>query len=121
MTLEKTGEVKNKVGSRAEYEEELKKLTQKISYWSFIWDEKSQRYFRFASRAIGFDQEGWTKDYEIFFMAYSKDLELIGETRLKGLSKTPFGFFKDGKLWSQVNVEDELGFAVFTFDFKKQL
>ena len=117
VPLEKTGEVKNKVGSRAEFEEELKKLSQKISYWSFIWDEKSQRYFRFASRAIGFDQEGWAKDYEIFFMAYSKDLELIGETRLEGLSKTPFGFFKDGKLYSQVNVEDELGFAVFTFDF----
>ena len=54
---------------------------------------------------------------KIFFMAYSKDLELIGETRLEGLSKTPFGYFKDGKLYSQVNVEDELGFAVFTFDF----
>ena len=117
VPLEKTGEVKNKVGSRAEFEEELKKLTQKISYWSFLWDEKSQRYFRFASRAIGFDQEGWAKDYELFFMAYSKDMELIGETRLEGLSKTPNGFFKDGKLYSYVNVEDELGFAVFTFNF----
>ena len=26
-------------------------------------------------------------------------------------------FFKDGKLYSYVNAEDELGFAVFTFDF----
>ena len=26
-------------------------------------------------------------------------------------------FFKDGKLYSYVNVEDELGFAIFTFDF----
>ncbi|PZX47007.1 DUF4221 family protein [Algoriphagus chordae] len=117
VPLEKTGEVKNKVGSRAEFEEELKKLNHKISYWSFIWDEQSQRYFRFASRAIRFDEEGWAKEYEIFLMAYSKDLELIGESRLEGLSKTPFGFFKDGKLWSQVNVEDELGFAEFTFNF----
>ncbi|RAI95171.1 uncharacterized protein DUF4221 [Algoriphagus yeomjeoni] len=118
VPLEKTGEVKNKVGGRAEFEEELKKLNHQINYQTFLWDEKSQRYFRYASRAIRFDEDGWAKEFEIFLMAYSKDLELIGETRLEGLSKIPFGlFFKDGKLWSYVNVEDELGFAVFTFDF----
>jgi hypothetical protein len=118
VPLEKTGEVKNKVGSRAEFEEELKKLSHKISYWSFLWDEKSQRYFRFASKAIEFNEKGWAKEFEIFLMAYSKDFELIGETQFQGLSKIPSGlFFKDGKLWSYVNVEDELGFAVFTFDF----
>ncbi len=116
VPLEKTGEVKNKVGGRAEFEEELKKLNHQINYWSFLWDEKSQRYFRYASRAIRFDKDGWAKEFEIFLMAYSKDLELIGETRLEGLSKIPFGFFKEGKLWSSVNVEDELGFAVFTFN-----
>ncbi|SFT76531.1 protein of unknown function [Algoriphagus locisalis] len=118
VPLEKTGEVKNKVGGRAEFEEELKKLNHQINYWSFLWDEKSQRYFRYASRAIGFDEEGWAKEFEIFFMAYSKDMELIGETRFGEFSTIPFGlFFKDGKLYSYVNVEDELGFAVFTFNF----
>lgn len=118
VPLEKTGEVKNKVGGRAEFEEELKKLNHQINYWSFLWDEKSQRYFRYASRAIRFDEDGWAKEFEIFLMAYSKNLELIGETRLEGLSKIPFGlFFKNGKLYSYVNVEDELGFAIFTFDF----
>jgi hypothetical protein len=118
VPLIKTGEVINKVGSTAEFEEELKKLNHQINYQPFLWDEKSQRYFRYASRAIRFDEDGWAKEFEIFLMAYSKDLELIGETRLQGLSKIPYGlFFKDGKLWSYVNVEDELGFAVFTFNF----
>ncbi|MEB2776593.1 DUF4221 family protein [Algoriphagus sp. D3-2-R+10] len=118
VPLEKTGEVKNKVGSRGEFEEELKKLNHKITYRSFLWDEKSQRYFRFADRAIASNSDGWPTEFEIFLIAYSKDLELIGETRFQGLSKIPFGsFFKDGKLYSYVNVEDELGFAVFTFDF----
>jgi hypothetical protein len=118
VPLIKTGEVINKVGSTAEFEEELKKLNHQINYQPFLWDEKSQRYFRYASRAIRFDEDGWAKEFEIFLMAYSKDLELIGETRLQGLSKIPYGlFFKDGKLWSYVNVEDELSFAVFTFDF----
>ncbi|WP_057936862.1 DUF4221 family protein [Algoriphagus resistens] len=114
---EKTGEVKNRVGNRVEFEEELKKLTHKISYWSFLWDDKSERYFRFASRAIDFDPDGWATGFEIFLIAYSEDLELIGETRVNGLSRIPFGaFFRDGKLYSNVNVEDELGFAVFTFN-----
>ena len=118
VPLEKTGEVKNKVGGRAEFEEELKNLSQKINYWSFLWDEKSQRYFRYASRAIRFDEDGWAKEFEVFLMAYSKDLELIGETQFHGLTKVPYGlFFKDGKLYSYVNIDDELGFAVFTFDY----
>ncbi|WP_439489334.1 DUF4221 family protein [Algoriphagus sp.] len=117
VPLEKTGEVKNKVNGRAEFEDELKKLKHQIDYWSFLWDQKSKRYFRFASRAIKFDEGGWAKEFELFLMAYSKDMELIGETRLEGSSKIPFGFFKDGKLYSYVNVEDELGFAVFTFNF----
>jgi hypothetical protein len=42
----------------------------------------------------------------------------LGEIYLPELKKVPdYPFFKDGKLWSYVNVDDELGFAVFTFDF----
>lgn len=118
VPLKKTGEIRNKVGSTREFEDELKKLNHQISYWNFLWDEKSQRYYRFASRAVSFDENGWPKKYEVFLMAHSKDLELLGETKLDGLYNIPFGsFFKDGKLWSYVNVEDELGFAVFSFNF----
>jgi len=117
VPLGKTGAVKNKVGSRAEFEEELKKLNHDISYCSFLWDEKSQRYFRFASRAVTFDTEGWAKAFEVYFIAYSKELELIGEALLPISTRPINPFFKNGKLWSYVNVDDELGFAVFTFDF----
>jgi hypothetical protein len=45
-------------------------------------------------------------------------MELVGETLVNDLKSIPeSAFFKDGKLWSYVNVDDELGFAVFTFDF----
>ena len=53
-------------------------------------------------------------------MVFSKDLELLGETKVEGLPKVPLGaFFKDGRLWNYVNVEDELGFVVMDFNFEK--
>jgi hypothetical protein len=55
---------------------------------------------------------------KVYLFAYDADLNLLGETLLENLTSTPrFYFFKDGKLWSYANVNDELGFAVFTFDF----
>jgi hypothetical protein len=43
-------------------------------------------------------------------------MELVGETLVNDLKSIPeSAFFKDGKLWSYVNVDDELGFEVFTF------
>ncbi|MBD3628595.1 DUF4221 family protein [Cyclobacterium sp.] len=114
----KTGEVKNQVLSQQEFERELEKLSTQISYWNFIRDEKSGRYFRFASRVLSPETESTAAKLEIFLMAYSEDLELIGETKIKGLSTLPKGgFFKDGKLWSHVNVADELGFAVMDLKF----
>ncbi|WP_439482774.1 DUF4221 family protein [Cyclobacterium plantarum] len=115
---EKTGEVKNQVHSQQEFERELEKLSTQISYWNFIRDEKSGRYFRFATRVLSPETESTAAKLEIFLMAYSDDLELIGETKIKGLSTLPKGgFFKDGKLWSHVNVADELGFAVMDLKF----
>jgi hypothetical protein len=40
----------------------------------------------------------------------------LGEAEFK-IDPNGFKFFKDGKLWSYVNVEDELGFAVMEFKF----
>ncbi|WP_163378349.1 DUF4221 family protein [Cyclobacterium sp. SYSU L10401] len=118
LPLEKTEAVKNRVHSQEEFEEEIKKLATQISYWNFIWDEKSGRYFRFASRVLSHKTETTADELEIFLMAFSENLELIGETKIKGLTALPKGgFFKDGKLWSHVNVADELGFAVMDLKF----
>lgn len=118
VPLKKTGEIRNKVGSTREFEEELKKLNHQISFHNFLWDEKSHRYYRFASRAISFNAEGWPTGFEVFLMTHSKEMELKGEQKLEGKSTIPNGsFFKDGKLWAPINVEDELGFVIFTFNF----
>jgi hypothetical protein len=116
--LGKDIEVKNEVFSRKEFQAEADKLHTQIDYWDFYWDEQTQRYYRFASKGLPLANIDSPKKYEYYMFAYDKDLTLKGEIKLEGLSELPLGgFFKDGKLWSYVNVEDELGFAVFTFDF----
>ena len=54
----------------------------------------------------------------VFLFAYDQDLNLVGEVQMEELNSQPsWPFFKDGKLWSYVNVNDELGFAVMDFNF----
>jgi hypothetical protein len=118
VPLEKDIQVKNEVFSLSEYQDEMDKLHTQIDYWNFYWDEKTKRYYRFASKGLPIANIDSPKKYEYFLFAYDKELILIGERKLEGLSELPLGgFFKDGKLWSSVNVEDELGFAMFTFNF----
>lgn len=118
VPLAKDVKVKNEVFSRAESQTEADKLHTQIDYWDFYWDKKTQSYYRFASKGLPLPNIDSPKKYEYFMFAYNKDLSLKGETKMEGLSELPIrGFFKDGKLYSYVNVDDELGFAVFTFNF----
>ncbi|MBN3581621.1 DUF4221 family protein [Algoriphagus aestuarii] len=118
VPLEKNVKVKNKVNSHMEFQAETDKLHDQINFYDFNWDEITQRFYRFASKGLPIANIDSPKKYEYFMFAYDKELNLKGEIKLEGLSELPLGgFFKDGKLWSYVNVEDELGFAVFTFDF----
>lgn len=89
-----------------------------ISYSGLWYDDQRQMYFRFGSILEKSEVLDPWPDSEVFLFAYDKNLMLIGEARIKGLTKIPeYPFFKDGKLWSYVNVEDELGFAVMDFKF----
>ena len=115
---EKDVEVKNLVFSEQEYEAELDKLHSQIEYLDFYWDERTLRYYRFAKKGLEVVNPELPREFDFFLFAYDENLELIGETKIDSLPALPeSGFFKDGELWSYVNVDDELGFAVFTFNF----
>lgn len=110
--------VKKEVFSRNEFLAETAKLHTQINYYDFYWDDRTQRYYRFASIGLPLTNIDSPKKFEYYMFAYDQAFNLIGETKLNDLSEIPIGaFFKDGKLWAYVNIEDELGFAVFTFDF----
>ena len=116
--LKKDVTVKNEVNTQMEFQVESDKLHTQINYYDFYWDDNSQLYYRFASKGLPTVNIDSPKKYEHFLFVYDKELTLKGETRLNNLENIPRdAFFKDGKLWSYVNIDDELGFAVFTFDF----
>ncbi|MBC6365691.1 hypothetical protein DDT91_02725 [Algoriphagus sp. AK58] len=110
--------VKAEVESQEEFQAEMDKINQQIAFQRFFEDPEMKRYYRFGKINLPKPSPDAEQKEEVFLFAYDRDFNLIGESRLKELTKVPqFPFFKDGKLWSYVNVEDELGFAVFDLSF----
>ncbi|WP_339867722.1 DUF4221 family protein [uncultured Algoriphagus sp.] len=114
----KSGDIKNDVSSSQEWYEEYRKVAGQISYWEMNWDQSTSRFYRLASRSLLGERREDPAKYEVYLLVYDEKLNLLGESRLEEYKEFPRSyFFKEGKLYSYVNVEDELGFAVFTFDF----
>ena len=108
----------NDLTSMEEFRRVAKETSEDISFGKIFKDEKTNQYYRFASIVKPKSSEEEATKSDVYLFAFDPDLNLIGEKSLPSLSSQPSDpFFKDGKLWSYVNVEDELGFAVFTFDF----
>lgn len=101
----------NNIEEMMEIVEEAQK---QVEFGNFLYDDKSDKVFRFTTdldRMIG-DSATFKNVITIF----DSDLNQLHE-EVVDFNRPNFSFFKDGKLYSYVNVEDELGFAVFTFDF----
>ena len=87
---------------------------EQVSFSRFYYDDFNEKFWRFSrdlDRKIG--------DSAVFkgvVTLFDEELNQLHEEEFAG-NHLGYRFFKDGKLWSYVNVEDELGFAVFTFDF----
>lgn len=114
----KTEYPKTEVSSKKEQQEESRKVRSQISFKNLMWDETRKQFFRIGSITTPSDSPDTPAKISVFLYVFDSDMKLIGETLVEELKAIPqYPFFKDGKLWSYVNVEDELGFAVFTFDF----
>ena len=96
----------------------MEKASSQIGFEKLLWDDSSKRFFRFGRKLLPKENDEDPTKAELYLFAYDADLKLIGEKFLEDVDQIPSSpFFKDGKLYSYVNVEDELGFAVFTFNF----
>ncbi|RAI95174.1 DUF4221 family protein [Algoriphagus yeomjeoni] len=110
--------LKNIIETDEEYREELSRYAMGIKFGSPMWDKTRSIYFRIGIKPTQIDGPFQINSSKVFLYVYDQKFNLIGETLIPEISTTPQSpFFKDGKLYSYVNVEDELGFAVFTFDF----
>ncbi|WP_057936865.1 DUF4221 family protein [Algoriphagus resistens] len=102
----------------ATVKENRRKLNAQLNYQEILWDESRELYWRFGKKTFEGKEKGDPSTYEFYLFAYDKDFNVLGETKLDELETEPRSyFFKEGKLYSYVNVEDKLGFAVFTFNF----
>ena len=114
---EKETPVRTKVSNQSDFDAEMEKVRTQIAFEKLIYDEKTKRYFRFGRIYEPREDKESLSKAQVFLFAFDENLNLIGETEIPELDKVPnSSFFKDGKLWTYVNVEDELGFAVFTFN-----
>jgi hypothetical protein len=115
---QKEKSIKREVSSLEEFRIEEGIVLTQITFGSLFYDQANKRFIRFG-RIWGTrptEDQKWKGEF--FLFVFDQDLKLIGETKVEGIADIPISaFFKDGKLWSYVNVNDELGFAVFTFDF----
>lgn len=108
----------NDLTSMEEFRRVAKETSEDISFGKIFKDEKANQYYRFGSIVKPKPSEEAETKSDVYLFAFDQDLNFIGEKSLPSLSSQPSDpFFKDAKLYSYVNVEDELGFAVFTFDF----
>jgi hypothetical protein len=115
---EKTIKIKNEVSSQGALNEQIEIMNSEVRFNELLWDDKSKRFFRLSTIQVPSNSAGSNTKSEVYLSAFDSKLNLIGERFLEDLTTVPQRpFFKDGKLWSYVNVNDELGFVVFTFDF----
>ncbi|TFV95749.1 DUF4221 domain-containing protein [Algoriphagus kandeliae] len=110
--------IRKEVSSMEEFRSEMEKANTQIGFEKLLYDEKTKRFFRFGRIYEPREDPEAPRKAQVFLFAFDENLNFLGETEIPQLDQTPSNsFFKDGKLWSYVNVDDELGFAVFDFKF----
>ncbi|REG86302.1 DUF4221 family protein [Algoriphagus antarcticus] len=110
--------VMKEYNDEATFQEDSRKVYKQLNYMAIKWDETREMYLRLGLKTYFGESREDPSTFEVYLFAYDEDFNVLGETKIEGIEAVPSGYFwKDGKLWSSVNVADELGFAVFTFDF----
>lgn len=106
--------IKTEGGSFSELQNLRQEAQKSVTFGPFIFDKKSQRLYRFSQDLDR--QIGDSLVFKSILTVFDKNFTQLNEqiVQVDPLSKK---FFKDGKLWSYVNLDDELGFAVMGFNF----
>lgn len=104
-------------GGSKQLSEIIRKMGEDISYGEFHWDEQTKQYFRLSekkrfSEELDEYEEFISTGAEVYLSIFDRDFELVAETVVPELTKTPSKHFvKDGKIWLFENIDDELAFV----------
>jgi hypothetical protein len=113
-----TGEVSTNLPSQDAFRDEIKKVGTQVRFMELAWDPTRDMFLRLGIKTFAGENRDDPNIYEFYLFAYDSNFQVVGETKIDGMKKYPsLYFWRDGKLYSFVNKNDELGFAVMDFDF----
>jgi hypothetical protein len=103
---------KTTLDSQEEMRAHFKLMNEQVNFGKFYFDDKENRFWR-VSRDLD-RMIGDSATFKQVITVFDEQLHQIQEAEIP-INHFTYKFFKDGKLWSFVNLEDELGFEVYTF------
>ncbi|SFT76628.1 protein of unknown function [Algoriphagus locisalis] len=108
---EKEGNYQKRANSREELDEHVREKAKEVTFGKLHFDDQNEKFWRFS---ISLDRMiGDSATYQSVLTIFDKELTQIHEQRVSYLMNVPsfLTFFKDGSLYSYINLEDELGFV----------
>ncbi|MEB2783213.1 DUF4221 family protein [Algoriphagus persicinus] len=104
----KKGNYPKIAGSQNELFDLAKEKVKEVNFLKFHYDDQNEKFWRFSTtldRMIG-DSAA----YDIVLTIFDKNLIQLHEEKVDYSEMGSLTFFKDGSLYSYINLEDELGF-----------
>lgn len=116
---EKENRYPTEISDPKEFHNVFKALNSEVSFLPPIWDKENHQYYRFHYEMIFEDDfsERYPKKIgaKVYLSVYDQDFRLKAEGELPQFQDIPgFHFVKNGKIWMFKNLDDEMGFVIFT-------
>lgn len=105
----KKGEFKKTASSDKELMDLAMEKVKEVTFLKFHYDDRNEKFWRFSTtldRMIG-DSAA----YDVVLTIFDKNLAQLHEEKVDFSEKGSLTFFKDGSLYTYINIEDELGFV----------
>ena len=105
----KQGNFQKTAGSDKELMDLAMEKVKEVTFLKFHYDDQNEKFWRFSTsldRMIGD-----SATYNIVLTIFDKNLAQLHEEKVDYSEKGSLTFFKDGALYSYINLEDELGFV----------
>jgi hypothetical protein len=111
----KTGNYTQETETEEVFNRETENVRKEIGFMAPVWDENNRRFYRFSHRAVNLGDTAPNEElntFLVFLTVFDEEFNVIAESQVEDITNLPgFHFVKDGKIWMDVNVEDELGFV----------
>jgi len=105
----KKGNYEKRANSRENLFELNKEKVKEVTFGKLHFDDQNEKFWRFSTsldRMIG-DSTA----YQSVLTIFDKDLTQLHEQKVSYSPMSSLSFFKEGSLYSYINLEDELGFV----------